>query len=52
MGGRSLDLVSLGSIVQDVLYKVDRLPGDEELADVLEKAVRGRRRRGQFFCSV
>ncbi|RLE59448.1 MAG: hypothetical protein DRJ35_05720, partial [Thermoprotei archaeon] len=38
---KSLDLVSLGSIVQDVLYKVDNLPDDEGLADILEKTERG-----------
>ena len=39
--GEKLDLIAIGSIVQDVLYKVDSLPGDEGLADILEKTVRG-----------
>lgn len=38
---KSLDLISLGSIVQDVLYKVDNLPDDEGLADILERTERG-----------
>lgn len=44
MGREGVELVSLGACVQDVLYKVDRLPGNEELSVIRNVGVRGGRR--------